>query len=337
MNRVNKKIDFVLLWVDGNDSNWLSEKEKYSNKRTKGTSDIKNRYRDWNNLQYWFRAVEKYSNWVNNIYFITWGHTPNWLKENPKLKIIKHEEFIPKQYLPTFNSNTIILNLHRIEGLSEDFVLFNDDMFLNDYVKESDFFWDGIPRDQFSYNLISSTGSDNDSFNHMLINNIDIINKYFDKKLVTKKNIYKIFNFNNTFDLNMKSFFLLHWKKIVGFENPHIAYSYKKNTFEKLWALEFDKLDNTCKNKFRGLDDVTDWLIRYWQLCEGDFIPRKSSFGRYLEIGNTNEKIKDVILKKKANIICLNDVGIFENFEKTAQEIRDIFEISLSNKSNFEK
>ena len=174
---MNEKIDFVLLWVDGNDPKWLKEKEKYSSSKNLGTSNTKNRFRDWNNLQYWFRAVEKYSSWVNKIFFVTWGHVPSWLKENKKLQIVKHEDFIPKEYLPTFNSNTIILNLHRIKGLSENFVLFNDDMFLNDYVKETDFFINGIPRDQFSYNLISSTGNENDSFNHMLLNNIDIINK----------------------------------------------------------------------------------------------------------------------------------------------------------------
>lgn len=334
---MNEKIDFVLLWVDDNDSEWLAEKLKYSGNKTNGTSDITNRYRDWDNLKYWFRAVEKYSNWVNNIYFITWGHVPSWLKEHPKLKIVKHEDFIPKKYLPTFNSNTIILNLHRIEGLSQNFVLFNDDMFLNDYVKESDFFMNGMPRDQFSYNLISSTGNDNDSFNHMLINNIDIINKYFNKKEVTKKNIFKIYTMKNSLEMNVKSLLLLFWKKIVGFENPHIAYSYKKESFFKVWDLEFNILDTTCQNKFRGLNDVTDWLIRYWQLCNGDFIPRKSNFGKYLEIQDTNEKIKNVILKKKAKIICLNDVGNFKNFEKTAQEIRDIFELTLPNKSHFEK
>lgn len=334
---MNEKIDFVLLWVDGNDPEWLKEKEKYSSSKNLGTSNTKNRFRDWNNLQYWFRAVEKYSSWVNKIFFVTWGHVPSWLKENKKLQIVKHEDFIPKEYLPTFNSNTIILNLHRIKGLSENFVLFNDDMFLNDYVKETDFFINGIPRDQFSYNLISSTGNENDSFNHMLLNNIDIINKYFKKADVTKRNIFKIFNLKYSLNNNIKSFLLLAWEKITGFENPHIAYSYKKETFSKLWELELITLHNTCKNKFRGLNDVTDWLIRYWQLCTSNFKPRKSKFGVYLEIKDENERIKKVILEKKAKLICLNDVGEYKNFNKTAQEIIEIFETTLPNKSEFEK
>ena len=43
---------------------------------------------------------------------------------------VKTEEFIPKEYLPTFNSNVIEMNLHRIENLSEKFILFNDDLFI---------------------------------------------------------------------------------------------------------------------------------------------------------------------------------------------------------------
>ena len=50
-----------------------------------------------------------------------------WVDGNdPKMHIVRHEEFIPKQYLPTFSSHTIELNIHRIEGLAEYFVYFND-------------------------------------------------------------------------------------------------------------------------------------------------------------------------------------------------------------------
>lgn len=34
------------------------------------------RYRDWENLKYWFRGVETFAPWVNKVYFITYGHIP---------------------------------------------------------------------------------------------------------------------------------------------------------------------------------------------------------------------------------------------------------------------
>lgn len=72
-------------------------------------------------------------------------------------------------------------------------------------------------------------------------------------------------------------------------------------------------------------------------MCTGNFKPRKSNFGLYLEIKDENEVIKKVIWRKKAKLICLNDVGEYKNFNKTMQEIIEIFETTLPNKSEFEK
>ena len=68
-------IDFVILWVDGNDPAWLAEKNIYQRKK-KGDSNTDNRYRDWNQLPYWFRAVEQFSPGVRQIPLVTWGHVP---------------------------------------------------------------------------------------------------------------------------------------------------------------------------------------------------------------------------------------------------------------------
>ena len=59
------------------------KKAKYSH-NPKGNGV--NRYRDWNNLRYWFRGVEKFAPWVRKIHFVTWGHIPDWLDTtNPKI------------------------------------------------------------------------------------------------------------------------------------------------------------------------------------------------------------------------------------------------------------
>ena len=62
-------IDFIMIWVDGNDPEWQKEKRKYQPGNTADDREI--RYRDWDNLQYWFRAVEKFAPWVNQIHFVT--------------------------------------------------------------------------------------------------------------------------------------------------------------------------------------------------------------------------------------------------------------------------
>lgn len=77
----DQKIDFVIAWVDGNDPEWRREKSD----RISGISgfdrvdDREERYRDWDNLHYWFRGVEKFAPWVRKIHLVTWGHIPHWL------------------------------------------------------------------------------------------------------------------------------------------------------------------------------------------------------------------------------------------------------------------
>lgn len=133
------KIDFVIPWVDGNDPKWKTEKDKYSPTKA-DESNSANRYRDWGLLPYWFRAVEKYTPWVNKIYFVTWGHIPGFLNtEHEKLKIVNHKDYIPVEYLPTFSSHVIEANLHRIPGISEHFVYFNDDTFILRPMPETSF------------------------------------------------------------------------------------------------------------------------------------------------------------------------------------------------------
>ena len=145
-----EKIDFIVTWVDGNDPAWQKEKIKWEGNDGKvsdaADGNTECRYHENGLLKYWFRAVEKFAPWVNTVHFVTCGQRPEWLNEaHPKLHLVNHEDYIPKEYLPTFNSNAIELNFHRIEELSEQFVLFNDDVFLLRPVDPSFFFRDGQP------------------------------------------------------------------------------------------------------------------------------------------------------------------------------------------------
>ena len=63
-----------------------------------------------------------------------------WLNDNhPKLHIVNHRDYIPEECLPTFGPNPLMLNLHRIPGLSDRFVLFNDDTFVRNLWHRSAF------------------------------------------------------------------------------------------------------------------------------------------------------------------------------------------------------
>ena len=55
-----------------------------------------------------------------------------------------HERIIPNELLPTFNSTTIEMYLHRIPDLAEQFIYSNDDMFPIRPLQISDFFKDRV-------------------------------------------------------------------------------------------------------------------------------------------------------------------------------------------------
>ena len=331
------KIDFVIAWVDGSDPKWGKEREKYNN-IVDSTQDVDVvRYRDWENLQYWLRAVEKYAPWVNRIHFLTWGHIPNWLNlSNPKLNIVRHEDYIPKEYLPTFNSHTIELNMHRIKGLSEKFVYFNDDMFLTNYVKKEDFFKNGLPCDTFALDTIFF---EKESAGAYIANNMEIINKHFEKDIIQKKLFWKKW-FKIKYGINKlyRTMVLSKWHYFPGFFNDHLPTSLLKSTLEEVWNKEKEVLHNTCLDKFRSKRNVNQWIFKYWNLASGNFYPRKGKFGRCFHlIGKYPYGIQEVIEKKKYYMVCLNDTPRIKSFETHKKIINSSFEKVLSEKSSFEK
>jgi hypothetical protein len=106
-------------------------------------SATNNRFADNQELRYSLRSILKYAPFVNHIYIITMNQKPAWLAPHPKITIIDHTQiFKNADDLPTFNSHALESNLHRVPGLSERFIYFNDDVFLGAPVTAADFFVD---------------------------------------------------------------------------------------------------------------------------------------------------------------------------------------------------
>lgn len=328
---MNNKIDFVLMWVDPSDPKWLSEKNKYTPNDGADASD--KRYRDWDNLRYWFRGVEKYAPWVNNIYFITYGHLPKWLNtKHPKLKIVKHSDFIPEEYLPTFSANPIEMNVHRIKGLSDNFVLFNDDIFLINPTKPKDFFKNDLPRDAACMYINIPSGETIDA---IMNNDIRIINKHFSAREVLKKDFLKWFNIKNGKYL-YNNVTLSIYNKFIGIHFSHLPTSFKKDAFEEIWKKEFETLDKTCRNKFRSPDDVNQWLVKYWQICKGNFSPRSVRWGKYYEYGMGYKELRKIFNSRRYLSTCLNDTIEDSKLDEAIMITNKLFEKKFPEKSEFE-
>lgn len=325
-------IDFVITWVDGNDSEWQNCKNRYQKTRDEPASSL---YRDWDNLQYWFRGVEKFTPWVNKIHFVTCGHLPQWLDTNhAKLNIVKHSDYMPERYLPTFNSHAIELNLHRIAGLAEQFVYFNDDSFVMDYMKPADFFIKGLPCDSAIMSALVPLVP-GDPFFHYFINNLSIINHQFSKRKALSKNPGKWFSLKYG-KLLLKNIYYAPVGGFSGFLNLHLPSSFLKSTFKEVWEKETEVLEATSLNKFRTIHDVNQYVFSYWQFAAGKFCPRRTDCGRCFILGVDDQELFEVMSSKNHKMICINDSIAVSDYNEKKEAIKKQFNQLLPDKSTFE-
>lgn len=98
-----------------------------------------------NELKYSLRSIIKFAPWVNKIYILMNPpkKIPSWFNENyhSKVIILDHfDTFKNYKYLPNTNSNAIETTLSEIPGLSDNYIYFNDDVFLGNPTQWYDFF-----------------------------------------------------------------------------------------------------------------------------------------------------------------------------------------------------
>ena len=327
-------IDFVITWVDMDDPKWQAEFAKYSGKKENTKNGVsKARFRDYGFLKYWFRGVEKFAPWVRKIHFVTSGQKPEWLDENnPKLNLVNHKDYIPAQFLPTYNSVVIERYIHKIPGLADHFVYFNDDFYIINKVGIERFFKNGLPCDiaVFQYNPSWS------QWYKRIKNNLRIINRHFDKKEVMERDHDKWFHksYGSKARLN---YLLKPYGKFITLRTPHSALPYLKSTFEEVWAAAEKELTETSVNRFRALNDYTPELFRTWQICQGNFEPYNTySDTKMFPLMIRPKQAVKAIYEQSYSLICLNDNVHIRNYEQVMENIKNAFESILPEKTSFE-
>lgn len=127
------RTDYVVPYVDGSDPEW---RKIFSARRAAAGMpidevELRRRYSANELFRYHFRSVEKYMPWIDTVHLLVMrdSQVPGWI-DRDAVHVVRHDEFIPREFLPTFNSGTIECFLHRIPGLAPCFVYANDDMYL---------------------------------------------------------------------------------------------------------------------------------------------------------------------------------------------------------------
>ncbi|WP_262249600.1 Stealth CR1 domain-containing protein [Parapedobacter soli] len=328
-------IDFVITWVDMNDPKWQRDFAAYSGKINNKKNEVTEaRFRDHGLLRYWFRGVEKFAPWVRNIHFVTCGQQPEWLDtSHPKLRMVDHKDYIPKQFLPCFNSSLIEIYLHHIPGLAEHFVYFNDDFFIINDLPETRFFVDGVPNDiaAFRMNLGFSLWS------KCLKNNIEIINRRFDKKQVMARDHDKWFHESYGKKARLTRL-LKSYGKFVTLRTPHNAQPYTKTTFEEVWDYAGKELTAMSSHRFRSPEDYTQELFRTWQICRSNFNPYNTyQDTKMFPLVFRAPKAIKAIREQSYKLVCVNDSEHIINYDKTMQGVDDAFASILGKPSSFER
>lgn len=310
-------IDFVVLWVDSSDPEWRKQYKEYKGIRQTDYDDDAH-FRDWEIFRYWFRAVEKYAPWVHHIYVVTNGQSPQWLNlDHPKLSLVRHDEFIPSEYLPTFNARAINLNVHRIPGLADHFVLFDDDMLLNSHVQPEYFFREGLPCDTPNERINAAYLYDKKYGWHSQLTdscNMAILNAHHPRREAIKGHWLRWHGPYLGIKYMLMSWYMYKKPYFSFIDQQHNERPFLKKTFMEVWQAEPELMSKSC-SRFREITNLSIFLIRNWQLASNQFFPVRRP-NRFMADINAEhfDAIVNALNNKHVKSVCLNDYpGISHN------------------------
>lgn len=279
---VNHKIDAVYLWVDGSDPKWLAKKSSFEGNVPLDHGTAPSRFVSRNELYFSLRSLLQHAAWVNKVWVVTDGQTPDLGELADRVTIIDHKDFIPAEYLPTFNSHTITANLHRIPGLTEHFLYLNDDIFFGRNLHP------GIWFDTLGRSVIRYTRTVMPGFS---ANDKDLIQK-----------------------IRQNTVMLAHGRglKTTTRSIQHGPHPMQKTIMEKLWKEFGQEFDKTCLSRFRSETDIVpEWLHNFAAITSGrGFIGGKLTYN-YIVLNSKKSlpRILGLFFRRVPSVLCLNDVS----------------------------
>lgn len=292
-------MDIVITYVDGNDPVWRKSYSEHTR-----IPIMTKRFRDWGTLPYLFRGIEKNMTFIENVFLVVSGDSqvPAWVNREA-VKVVRHGDFVPEEFLPTFNCNPLEMYLHRIEGLSEQFLYFNDDMFPVLPCGAEDFF-----RGDKSVIHFSS---------HLLVGG----------------NMYKQIC-RNSDTLARK---VLGLKTSRRFVRPqHICSPMQKSLCEELF-LKAESEVRFSITVTRTAENLNQYMYLDYMFYKGRVLDEKIS-NKHISVALASPKdVAGFILNPTRKLVCINDVHLGEkHYETMRAAILDAFERRFPEKSRFE-
>jgi len=315
----NDKIDIVVTYLNERDEQWQKDFNYWKEKEIKEGRTVatnrqafgEERTREWDIFKYWFRAVEKNCPWVNKVFVIVQNerHIPNWLYlDNPKLRVVFHDEFIPHSLLPTFNAMTIGMYVSNIPDLSDNYIMCDDDFYFLRYIDEDRFFKDNKPVHIDNHTTFSLYGDE-----------------YLNK---TDGVFYHILNNNLRFETNFMG------DKWVKYGYSHLPAARNKE-FEKDILTDYRReiYRANCESKFRHPLNLCNYMFDdLLKICGIAYIGDPYYNCGYCAL---NSKI-DFNGYETLDMVCFNDTEQLDDYETTKEHLIAFLESLFPNKSSFE-
>lgn len=292
-------MDIVITYVNGLDPVWQKEYEAHTK-----TPIVEKRFRDWGTLKFLFRGIEKNMPFIRKVHLVVSGESqvPEWVNRN-EVNVVLHKDIIPAQFLPTFNCNPIEMHLHNIEGLDEEYLYFNDDIFPLLPCQPTDFFRNGKGVLGMSRHLFVSG-----MFRRICRNSTDV------------------------------AYSVLNRRPSLCYLRPqHVCTPMLKTQVQEVYNLAKDKI-HASMSTTRNASNLNQYLYLNYMYLKGNLINEKLS-KKHFSVGIVSaEKLRNFIEHPTHKLTCINDVQLTDARYKELQEtLLDAFNNLLPNTSKYEK
>ncbi|MGW6412911.1 stealth family protein [Streptomyces vinaceus] len=310
-------IDAVYTWVDDTDPLWNAH--RHNAMVSKGTDLYHHlalsraRFRNRDELKFSLRSLEQHAPWLRYVYLVTCGQRPAWLNtEHPRLRLVDHQEiFTDPHALPTFNSHAIESQLHRIPDLSNQFLYFNDDVFLGRYLSPRTFFSaNGLTKffPSAAKVCMSRTATGLDPVSAAGVNNRELIERAFDRVLTQKMR--------------------------------HTPHSLRKDVLAEIEERFPEAHKRTATATFRSSLDISvaSSLHHYYAYLTGRALPGEIR-NSYIDMADAimESRLLKLLGRRNADVFCINDTTdeIFDA-ERRHQSVTEFLESYFPVPSSFE-
>ena len=290
------KIDYLVPMVFPFDPEWQRTWRRACGAMLIDDAQLCARYRTWCTEQLLIECVQRFMPWLNQIIIILAGpsQVQPWMAEMG-VRVVFHADFIPQEYLPTFNSRTIEMFLHRIEGLSDTFIYGNDDMFPLSPMTEDDFFYGDVP---CLVNIEKPLPSTLNIFHRACLSGMNFVGKEFGK------------SYTNTI-----------------IRGGHSITPMLKSTWEYLWHIGKKEIEASI-SPFRQPNNFIQWICPWWHYLSGNYV-NKAPKRVYVSTKNSVEDVVKAISNENAGIVCINDNECVADYMKYGRAVIEALENKL--------